>query len=467
MEEVVVIGAGPSGLMMASELARYGVPCRILDKAKGPTKLSKALALQARTLEIFDFLGIADPFVKEGIHLKAVNPISRNKPLARILFEPDTAPITLPQSRTEQLLGAHLSSLGVQIEWGVELLSFKQEQDAIELKLSSGEVIQTQWLIGCDGAHSTVRGGLDLKFKGEPFPDIFSLADVEIEWEYPHDELVVFLEPTGVVAAFPMPGDQRYRLIYEHLSGEANEPTLEEVQLVLSRCVGGEVQVTHPRWMGNFHISSRLTNHYKRGPIFLVGDAAHIHSPVGGQGMNTGLQDAFNLAWKLAFVIQGREGKELLETYESERQRVGERLLKATEIATSVATLKNRLALILRGWVAPWLLNRKWVQKKLTRAISQLDIKYGKKGIRAPNTVVYLNGEKTDLFSLWKGARDYKKLVFGLKSPKDPCFWIGTGKEMPPAPGVTLLEDRTGEARRAYRAKEGSVFIIRPDGYLL
>ena len=445
--EALIIGAGPSGLMMGARLAAQNVRCRVIEKASAPTNKSKAIVIQPRTLEIFDNIGIVDRFLENGLSIKAANQMSQKKLLARVSFEkldsPFNFPLCLEQSKTEAFLSDHLNSLGVIVEREKEIIHFEQNEGHViatikNLRSGEEERVIADWLIGCDGAHSFVRKGLGLSFKGKVFSDIFSLADLHLHWDFPHDELFIFLESKGIMGVFPLPEKDRYRLIFQlprcrnALKKQSSEealintqaipdPTVEEAQQIINEYVGKNIVVKDPKWLINFHINSRLISHYGQGRVFLVGDAAHIHSPVGGQGMNTGLQDAFNLAWKLASVIHSKSHYSLLNTYEKERQSVGKKLLKATERASRIVTLHNTFLLFLRNTIIRTLIKQKSILKRVTIAISQLGIRYPKSeivsargGMRAPNAHIEHNQQRTDLFSLWRGTNGYKVLLFEI-----------------------------------------------------
>lgn len=503
--DVLIVGAGPSGLMMAAELAAWNVSFRIIDKASSHTDKSKALVIQPRTLEIFDHMGIVDPFLESGMRLKAANPFSQKKQIAHISFELLDSPfnfiLSLEQSKTEKLLSKHLQSLGVVIEREKELIGFEQKDEQVSATIRDNKTNQEEkssfsYMIACDGAHSFIRKELDLSFIGKTFSDVFSLADIHLEWDLPHDELFFFLEPKGVMAAFPLPEENRYRLIFQlprcrqalkKIAGthqlldskEIPDPTIEETQNILTEYVGRGATLRKPEWMANFHINSRITKNYRKGRIFLVGDAAHIHSPVGGQGMNTGFQDAFNLGWKLSCEIESSARSTLLDTYETERQSVGKTLLKATERATFAATLHNPIAIFLRNKIASFLLRQEKFQKKLIQAISQLGIRYPKSaivskeaGMRAPNALVIHNGKETDLFSLWRGTRGYKLLLFEIPPQRFNQFTVKVEHILyietihREIEGAIAVIDPTGDACNAYGIKKKGVCLIRPDLYI-
>jgi len=505
MLDVLVVGAGPSGLLMASELARYGLKCRIIDRSALPTQESKAIVIQARTLEMFDHIGVIDSFLEKGIRLQAVTPISRGHPLAHVSFAHLPSPypfvLSLEQRETEALLTQHLTSFGLTIEREVELTSFQETAEGIQatLRSKSGqeELLPVKWLIGCDGAHSIVRKSLEFSFTGKAFKDVFSLADLYIDWDYPENQLFAFLDSQGFIVAFPIPGKKRYRLIFQldrcrNQGGEKElpPPTLEETQALLQRYAGASVRLHDPVWMTNFHINSRMTSSYRKDHLFLVGDAAHIHSPVGGQGMNTGLQDAFNLAWKLAFVHQRRANDRLLDTYNLERHGFGKKLLEVTEKASHLATLRNPILLTLRNCLISTIARFSFVQNFLTRIISQTAIRYPKSlitretgvfggpkvGMRAPDATL---GD-TSLYTLFRKSTCFHILLFTGPKP-DPgvieeCSHFAEEKKaqliLIRHPQLSLARpqgilDLNGTAHRLYGASERTLFYcLRPDIYI-
>ncbi|OGN55847.1 MAG: hypothetical protein A3D96_00145 [Chlamydiae bacterium RIFCSPHIGHO2_12_FULL_44_59] len=398
MTDVLVVGAGPTGLFMAICLLRQGLTVRIIDRALAPSDKSRAIAIQARTLEIFDQVGIVNHFLEKGLKLKAANAVANRKRIARVPFDHLDSPfpfiLSLPQYDTEQILIEYLKFLGCKIERGVELLSFVEKDKEIEATLSVGTA-RASWLIGCDGAHSTTRKCLAFAFEGRTFTQEFALADVEIAWDFPHDEFTLFLSRDGILAAIPLPEKGRYRVIFQQ------EPVLEVVENLLKRHAQPNVQVRNPRWITSFSINSRMTEQTIKGRVILAGDAAHIHSPAGGQGMNTGFSDAYNLSWKLKYVHEGKAKHELLATYDLERRNFGKKLLQATERASKIAMLDNLILVALRNFVFRHLTKHAYIQKKLASLISQIGLQYDTNvaigaggGKRAPNA----NTEKGDLF---------------------------------------------------------------------
>ncbi len=382
--DAMVVGAGPTGLVMAAELARRGVRCRIIDKAEGPSRHSKALGIQARTLEVLDLMGgLADQVEANGLAMKALNLYTAGRHAVRLplggLGCPFPWPLIHPQSDTDRVLIEHLRNLGVAVEWGVELTDFSQDQAGVSTSLvhpdGGQETARAGWLLGCDGAHSTVRRGLGLPFEGTPYDEEFLLGDVRVCWGMPRGEACVFLSRGDLLAALPMPGLDRYRLItLRDGPGPENEaeraPTLEEFRESLSRVARVEAEIDECVWLSAFRIHRRMVPRMRVDRALLAGDAAHIHSPVGGQGMNTGIQDAFNLAWKLALVIAGASSPDLLESYHAERHPVARAVLKNTDRATrGILSGRNSLAMWMIRLAGPRFLGLPAVRHQVLRTL--------------------------------------------------------------------------------------------------
>ncbi len=386
MTEVLVVGAGPTGLMLGGELARRGVPFRLIDKAEAPTELSKAIGVHARTLEILDDLGIAEELVSRGVRLRASQLFADGKLLVRASFEELDSRfpfvLSVPQSATEAVLTEHLLELGGKVERGVELVGLEQDEGEVRCQLakpdSSVESISARFVVGADGAHSFVRKSVGLQFSGSSYPEQFLLADIRAKWSLPDDMVAVFFSTDGLLAAFPLP-DGRARLIASSAVGASEEPrppTLQEVQERWNSSSHFPAELDEPRWLASFRLHCRQVARYQVGRVFLAGDAAHIHSPVGAQGMNTGMQDAHNLAWKLALVHSGKSGLRILESYQAERHRVAVNVLRSTDAATRVATLRHPVARAVRNRIARVLSGFEVVQERIARTTAELDLGY-------------------------------------------------------------------------------------------
>ncbi len=391
MHQVLIVGAGPVGLTLAAELARYGVQVRIIDRSPHPTETSKALVIWSRTLELMDRMGCTPAFLDAGLPARGASIRSGRTVLGHAGFDGVASPynfaLMIPQCDTERLLTAHLKSLGVTVERTVELLGFSETADHVEARLGHAdgreETVETSWLIGCDGAHSTVRHGLALAFQGVAQGDDWMLADVRLEGDGtpPGDEIATFLHRDGPFVIFPIPGG-RARIVAtvgKTVAGQSRpDPTLSEVQAMADERTGGGFRVVDPIWLANFRINERKVSDYAKGRVFLAGDAAHVHSPAGGQGMNTGMQDAFNLSWKLAMVIRGEAPRTLLDSYTPERSAVGDMVLRNATLLTDMGTLAHPGAQAARNLALRFMLGFYAVQERMAATMSEVEIAYAK-----------------------------------------------------------------------------------------
>lgn len=387
--ECLIVGAGPTGLALAIELRRFGLLVRLIDKADRPAQWSQALVVQARTLEQFDRYGIADQAVAQGRKISKAQIWSNTRQIAVLDFAtiPSRFPylLFLPQNQTEELLTAHLRSLGVEIERQVELIEFENTDDDIGISAQMGysdgheKRERFRWIVGCDGAYSTVRAGMGVAFKGTTSSLNFQLGDLRLAGQdVPGDELQIHLHRGGDVLALGRLRDGICRVVLalhrQQTSDQQRVPELEDFNAAFKRC-GLRITAEAAIWKAPFSVNQRKAAQYRQGSVFLAGDAAHIHSPVGGQGMNTGIQDAANLAWKLAAVGQGANVR-LLDSYNEERGKVGEQLLRGTARGLKLATASN----LLLGWVRDFLIHRatqsQRIQTAMGRTISEVSISY-------------------------------------------------------------------------------------------
>ena len=360
--------------------------CRIIDQAPTASDKSKALVLWARSLEMLEDLGLADTFAKAGQFLRSVALHGNARLLARITFTlPDTAypqPLMLAQSETERLLTEHLLAVGIRVERPVTWTGAVLHDDHVvaTLRHADGqeETVRCRWVLGCDGAHSAVRKAAKLEFTGSAEPNDWILADCRIEG-IPTDELSIFWHSRGILAFFPF-AKGRCRVIADQGlargQGHPSDPTLAEVQASVDQRGPGNIRLSDPVWLSGFRINERKVSTYQNGRLLVLGDAAHIHSPAGGQGMNTGMQDAFNLAWKLALIEtgQGKPGM-LLESYTRERGQVGEVVLRNATQLTWVATLRNPLLQWLRNTLVSLVGRLPGFRKGFMRNMAELTIK--------------------------------------------------------------------------------------------
>jgi 2-polyprenyl-6-methoxyphenol hydroxylase-like FAD-dependent oxidoreductase len=395
--QVLIVGAGPVGLTMAAELRRYGVSVRIVDKAAHRTDKSKAVVLWSRTLELLDRTGCASEFVAAGHKVDAANIIADRQLIGHVNFTDVDSPyryaLMLPQSETERLLEEHLGRLGVLTERQTEVLSFEQTGSGATAVLRNAngqtEVVKADWLIGCDGAHSVVRHGLGLSFPGDTLQSDWILADLHLAgYPHPATEMATYWHDDGVLLIIPLSAT-RFRVIADvgQSNGEAPaSPTLGQVQAIMDRRGPGGMVASDPIWLSAFRINERKVRDYRSGRVFLAGDAAHVHSPAGGQGMNTGMQDAFNLAWKLALVCRGECAESLLESFSIERSAVGTEVLQAAGRLTMLATTRNHTAQAVRNLFGRILLGLAPVRRAMVDTMTEVSIGYNHSPLNGPRS---------------------------------------------------------------------------------
>ncbi|MGH3828645.1 MAG: FAD-dependent monooxygenase, partial [Pseudonocardiaceae bacterium] len=347
---VLVVGAGPAGLTLAIELLRRGVACRVIDRLPAPAPTSRAVIVHARTLELFDGAGLAEPLLRQGLPGRSMNYHflgEREAPRLDFTDLPSPYPffLRIDQSVTERILRERVAALGGRVEWSSELRSLRcgdHDTDLVEAVLTGPggqpERATCEWLVGCDGAHSAVRHLLGLGFDGERYASMRNpMMDVPLRgFPLPDDAAHWLISPENMVVVIKLPGAHHRVLLSELDDGPARPPAREKFQAVFDEHFAGAVTVGEPAWSSVFRISHRMVDTYRHGRVLLAGDAAHIHSPAGGQGMNACIQDVFNLGWKLAAVVTEDAPAALLETYETERRPIAAQVLAGTHALTKI-----------------------------------------------------------------------------------------------------------------------------------
>src|SRR3954452_1285557 len=442
-DDVLIIGAGPTGLVLALWLTKLGVNVRIVDKTSEPGTTSRALAVQARTLELYRQLGLTEEVIAQGHKVPAVNLWVRGRRTARIPFENVGSNLTaypflhiFPQDQHERLLIARLQALGVTVERRTELIRFAENPDGVTAYLRGPDGAEhrceARYIAGCDGARSVVRDTIATGFPGGTYRQLFYVADVQAAGPAINGELHIDLDEADFLGVFPLAGQGRARLIGTVRDERAEHPDTLAFHDVSTWAIEKlKVKVGTVNWFSTYHVHHRVTLHFRKGRALLLGDAAHIHSPAGGQGMNTGIGDAINLAWKLAAVLKQQAPEELLDSYEAERIAFARKLVKTTDQIFSVATAEGRIADLIRTRLAPLVIPtvtkvgaaREW----LFRTVSQLMINYRDSELSTGRAGEVHGGDRLP----WvKSADNYEPLsepewqvhVYGKASP-DSTSW--------------------------------------------
>ena len=479
--EVLVIGAGPTGLVLALWLTKLGVKVRIIDKTAEPGTTSRALAVQARTLELYRQLDLTEAVVASGHRVPAVNLWVKGKATARISFESVGADLTpypflhiFPQDQHERLLIERLQALDVTVERRTELIRFKDEEDRVTATLRGPDGQEfdcaATYIAGCDGARSIVRETIGTGFPGGTYRQIFYVADVEAAGPALNGELHIDLDEADFLGVFPLAGQGRARLIgtvRDERAGRADTLTFDDVG---DRAISHlKVQVEKVNWFSTYHVHHRVTQHFRKGRAFVLGDAAHIHSPAGGQGMNTGIGDAINLAWKLASVVAGRADDKLLDSYEDERIGFARRLVATTDRIFSFVTADGRIADILRTRIAPILIPRAAafgaVREFMFRTVSQIMLNYrggplsrGRAGhVHGGDRLPWVSVDGIDNFAPL-ATMDWQVQVYGAASA-GLTAWCA-------ARNVPLHQFNWRPQHEAAGLARDALYLLRPDSYV-
>lgn len=505
--EVLIVGAGPVGLALALELQRFGIRFRIVEKKAARSTTSKAMGLQPRLSEVFAVLGIAERFFDRGFsNIRAVNIHSGRRDLLTIAVRPppnqagrdacQPRMIIIPQSVTEEILETALAERGQVVERCREVVRFEQQSDRVETVVRSEagaeNIIGAQFLVSCEGAHSVIRKQSGLSFGGATMPLRFLLADVTIDWELPENEVRVFFHPDGVWAALPF-GAQKWRLIVECAddpSTASSEVTLPLIQSVAAQRTGRNFVIRDPVWLSDFRINARMVDRFRDRRIFVAGDAAHIHSPLGGQGIATGIQDASNLAWKLAAVLREEAPDSLLDTFEEERRPIARQVLYRTSFMSNIVFGMHPIMRFVRERLVFPILRRPFVQGRMMGRMSQLEMNYRggslaahfdrrfsrvrvRAGDRVPDVVFKRGSAKVSLFeligrfgmlALFGPDQESREIADALAALNIRSFNVST----PGAGNVPdqYLEDVYSDFTRLYGAEGPFLYLIRPDGHV-
>lgn len=454
--DVLIVGAGPVGLFLANECVRRGLRHRIIETRAAQSEHSKALAIFPRTLEIFDMAGIVAPFLDVANRATSVAVIAHGRTLAHMPFAPEDTPYAfiamVPQNVTERLLVEHLQHNGGDVEYETTFVSAIQHDDHVSVTMDRhGEhaELRAAFVVGCDGAHSPVRHGLNLSFEGAQYHDLFLLADVETNDALPADQLQLCPHELGPVAIFPMSATRR-RVVAMIQNPVGDAPSLDLVREILKQRAPAGIEARALHWSSYFHIHHRHVAQLRAGRMFVAGDAAHIHSPFGGQGMNTGLQDVWNLAWKLDLVLHGHGNETLLDSYGAERLPVIKSVVGITDLMTRALGTPSKFAQVLRDAVIPIVSRLAPFQHAFVQRLSELGIAY------RGSPIVDGSGERYFDDSICGGQGILSRFLLLVDSAASPAT-IEAARQLATSFGQ-LVELRL--------SRQPGVSLIRPDGYI-
>lgn len=397
--EVIVVGAGPTGLALAAQLIRHGVDFIVVDKKETTTPYSKALGVHARTLEIYEQLGIVERAIAEGVIAGKARMLEGGKIRGEVDLSAVGAGLSqypymlvLEQSKNEKLLYEYVTEHGCDVMWETEIQTFSQNEEKVvaTIRTSDGSLrtIEAKYLVGCDGGKSPVRHQLGLKFEGSTFERTFFVADARVEWNLSHDALQVCLAKNSVVAFFPMPGEDRYRIVGtfpEEFAKDEGDVLYEEIESQIRKEAALDLELSDVRWFSTYKVHTRHVESFRKGRCFLAGDSAHVHTPAGGQGMNTGIQDAYNLAWKLALVLRGKGSESLLDSYNDERLENARNLVNSTDWMFNFLAGGDWFLNLVRTQLFPRLAGKalgvESIRKEFFKRLSQIGINYRGHGL--------------------------------------------------------------------------------------
>jgi 2-polyprenyl-6-methoxyphenol hydroxylase-like FAD-dependent oxidoreductase len=453
--DVLIAGAGPVGLFLANECARRGMRYRLIETRASQSEHSKALAIFPRTLEIFDMAGVVAPFLEAANRVTSVAVMAHGRTLAHMRFQPDESPYSfvamVPQDVTERLLVQELGRKGGSVEYETTFVSADQQGDGVNATLDhKGEAIKLRasFVVGCDGAHSAVRHLLKLPLEGAEYDPTFLLADIETN-VLPAEELQLCPSEFGPVAIFPISATRR-RIVatLDHQEGDA--PSLELVRKLLAQRAPSGIEARALYWSTYFRIHHRHAARLRVGRIFIAGDAAHIHSPFGGQGMNTGLHDVWNLVWKLDLALHGQGNEQLLDSYSTERLPVIKSVIETTDLLTKVMGTPNKFAQALRDTVIPMVSRLAPFQHAFVQRLSELGIAY------AGSPIVEGPGKRYFDDSMRGGKGINSRFLLMLPDDAEPAT----------AEAARRLAGLSSNVVELRPSQQHGVKLVRPDGYI-
>lgn len=489
--DVLIVGAGPTGLMAANQLLRFGIDFIIIDKKSGPTKESRAILVTARSLEIYQQMGIADHATNNGVSIKSFNLFYNGKRKTEVKIgelgkgqSEFSYMLAFEQSKNEELLSQNILKTGKEILWNHEYVSLTEHDDKITVVTKNNEkttTINAKYLIACDGAKSPIRHQLNFNFKGGTYDHQFFVVDTILQWDLGYDKLIITPGKKNFCAFLPLQGNQTYRVLGTLPKEFADKENIEfkELEKVIIETIGVNLKFEKVNWFSTYKLHHRAVEHFSQGNIFLAGDSAHIHSPAGGQGMNTGLQDVYNLCWKLALVLNNRAHKKLLDTYNKERLPFANMLLKFTDRGFNMMTNTNWFIQFFRKHIAMnmanLVLSLPKVRQVAFKTISQTGYSYKNSSLSKSLSKQKLNFKAGDRLPFMDTINSSNKFYELFKEPSFHLLHIGNTaleshvkediKNTFPF-SVKLVESSLSETWQKHGVKHELFILVRPDNYM-
>ncbi len=488
--DVIIVGAGPTGLALACQFIRYDVDFVIFDKNEMTTPHSKAIGVQARSLEIYEQINLADDLIAQGAIAAKARMVVGGEVRGEADFSemgkglsPYPFVLIVEQGKHEKILYNFIKSNGKNVLWNTELESFAQDEMGVKanIKNASGETetIEAKFLVGCDGAKSLVRRTLGLTFEGITFERMFYVADVQIDWKFSHDAGHAFLLKNNLLAFFPMTGEKQWRIVGtfpEEFAKDEGDVLYEEIEEQIKQDTELDLDVTNVNWFSTYKVHTRHVNKFSEGRCFLAGDSAHIHTPAGAQGMNTGIQDGYNLAWKLAMVLRRDVDARILESYNEERLENAKNLLKTTDRMFELAASPKWFISYLRTHIFPYLAGLAFsidaVKKFAFPRVSQIGINYrhsslsenkGKFSVKAGDRMPYFEIEGASIYDRLREPKfhlltfsDGQNTISNLSEALSEYASYTEFHELPLYPNIA----------KTFGVKESFVVLLRPDNYI-
>ncbi|MFY9311174.1 MAG: FAD-dependent monooxygenase [Bacteroidia bacterium] len=481
--DVIIVGAGPTGLMAANQLARFGIDFIVIDLKSAPTAESRAIAVTARSLEIYQQMGLSDTVLEQGTKINSFNVYSEGERKAEVKIGEIGVGLSdfhfllaFEQSKNEELLYQNLKSIHKNVLWNTEFLELKEWTDNIEILAryeNKPTSISAKYLIACDGAKSPIRHQLNFKFEGGTYENKFFVADVIMNWNLEYDKLIVSPSDKNFCAFFPLKGNKRYRVLGTLPKGydTKEDVSFQDIGKEILNATRLNIDFEKVHWFSVYKLHHRCVNSFNKGNVYLAGDSAHIHSPAGGQGMNTGLQDAYNIAWKMAFVLKGHAHKRLLDTYNEERLPFAQWLMKFTDRMFSIMSSDNWFIARFRKFFALRLveiiMSKEAIKPIVFRTVSQITYTYRGKSLSAPyrskQKLKFRTGDRLPYVSE-NYYTQFTEPVFHLIHITNQNDKVLENNGMLPFP-IKMIKNSINDWER-FGVKSELFILVRPDNYI-